>query len=76
MLNISHKLQDERAFSAEEEQKLQAALELEAKDLELVLDTIAFILEQVTSDKVASLVMKVYFRPPTILLSHQYLDSS
>ncbi|XP_065910643.1 COMM domain-containing protein 10-like [Dysidea avara] len=39
-------LKDERAFSTEEEQKLQAALELEAKDLELVLDTIAFILEQ------------------------------
>jgi len=38
--------QDERAFSAEEEEKLQAALQLEAKDLELVLDTTSFILQQ------------------------------
>jgi len=39
-------LKDERAFSAEEEEKLQAALQLEAKDLELVLDTTSFILQQ------------------------------
>lgn len=39
-------LKDERAFSAEEEQKLQIALELDIKDLDLVLDTTAFILEQ------------------------------
>ena len=43
----THTHQDERAFSAEEEEKLQAALQLEAKDLELVLDTTSFILQQV-----------------------------
>lgn len=40
--------QDERAFSEEEEIKLQGALELEANDLHVVLETAAFILEQVT----------------------------
>ena len=43
-------LQDERAFSVEEEQKLQVALDLDGKDLDLVLDTTAFILEQVKYD--------------------------
>lgn len=49
LLSFSHVCthQDERAFSAEEEEKLQAALQLEAKDLELVLDTTSFILQQV-----------------------------
>lgn len=39
--------QSERTFSEEEEQKLQAALSLEKKALSLVLETAAFILEQV-----------------------------
>jgi len=47
MHTLTHTHQDERAFSAEEEEKLQAALQLEAKDLELVLDTTSFILQQV-----------------------------
>ena len=76
LCNANYKLQDERAFSTEEEQKLQAALELEAKDLELVLDTIAFILEQVTSDKIVSLVVELCCRLPTILLNLHYLGSS
>ena len=39
--------QDDRAFSAEEEEKLQGAFELEGDDLHMVLETSAFILEQV-----------------------------
>lgn len=46
--NILFQSQDERAFSEEEEIKLQGALELEANDLHVVLETAAFILEQVT----------------------------
>lgn len=46
-----HKLcfssQGERTFSEEEEEKLQAALSLEKHALNLVLETAAFILEQV-----------------------------
>ncbi len=38
--------QDERPFTAEEESKLQGALRLEAKELELVLDATTFILQQ------------------------------
>lgn len=40
--------QEERTFSEEEEQKLQSALSLDKQDLSLVLDTTAFILEQVS----------------------------
>lgn len=39
-------LKAERSFSEEEEEKLQAALSLEKKDLQLILETISFILEQ------------------------------
>ncbi|CDQ60152.1 unnamed protein product [Oncorhynchus mykiss] len=42
-------LKEERTFSEEEEQKLQSALSLDKQDLSLVLDTTAFILEQVRS---------------------------
>lgn len=38
--------QSERAFTAEEEEKLQGALQLEPKELELVIDTTTFILQQ------------------------------
>lgn len=38
---------DERAFSEDEEEKLQIALGLESDDLHVVLETCAFILEQV-----------------------------
>lgn len=40
-------LQGERTFSEEEEEKLQAALTLDKHALDLVLETTAFILEQV-----------------------------
>lgn len=40
--------QGERTFSEEEEQKLQAALSLDKQALNLVLETSAFILEQVS----------------------------
>lgn len=40
--------QGERTFSEEEEQKLQAALSLDKQALNLVLETAAFILEQVS----------------------------
>lgn len=39
--------QGERAFSEEEEEKLQAALSLEKQALNLVIETSAFVLEQV-----------------------------
>ncbi|XP_068694296.1 COMM domain-containing protein 10-like [Montipora foliosa] len=39
-------LRDDRAFSEEEEEKLQIALGLESDDLHIVLETCAFILEQ------------------------------
>lgn len=41
--------QGERTFSDEEEQKLQTALSLDKQALNLVLETTAFILEQVTA---------------------------
>ena len=41
-------LQAENSFSEEEEEKLQAAFSLEKQDLHLVLETISFILEQVS----------------------------
>ncbi|XP_068741371.1 COMM domain-containing protein 10-like isoform X2 [Montipora capricornis] len=40
-------LRDDRAFSEEEEEKLQIALGLESDDLHIVLETCAFILEQI-----------------------------
>lgn len=40
--------QGERTFSEEEEEKLQAALSLDKNALNLVLETSAFILEQVS----------------------------
>ncbi|XP_075457346.1 COMM domain-containing protein 10 isoform X3 [Ascaphus truei] len=39
-------LKAERSFSEEEEEKLQVAFSLDKEDLHLVLDTIAFVLEQ------------------------------
>ncbi|XP_077989449.1 COMM domain-containing protein 10-like [Glandiceps talaboti] len=39
-------LRDERSFTEDEEEKLQSALGLESDDVHLVLETIAFILEQ------------------------------
>ncbi|XP_046574221.1 COMM domain-containing protein 10-like [Haliotis rubra] len=39
-------LKDERTFSEEEEEKLQSTFELSAPDLELVLETLEFILQQ------------------------------
>lgn len=46
LLSLRACVQDERPFSAEEEEKLQGALGLEAKDLELVIDTTTFIFQQ------------------------------
>lgn len=48
-------VQDERAFTPEEEEKLQVALHLEARELELVLDTSSFILQQVALSLAVSL---------------------
>lgn len=48
--------QGERTFSEEEEQKLQAALSLDKQALNLVLETAAFILEQVSCAHLTSLV--------------------
>ena len=39
-------MQNEKAFTEEEEEKLQVAFDLTSKNLENILDTISFILEQ------------------------------
>lgn len=54
--------QGERTFSEEEEQKLEAALSLDKQALNLVLETAAFILEQVRGE----------CRSPDNLLLHYY----
>ena len=41
-------MQDERSFTEDEEEKLETALGIEGRDLQLVLETTAFILEQVS----------------------------
>lgn len=46
--------QGERTFSEEEEEKLQAALSLDKQALHLVLETAAFILEQVRGGRPTS----------------------
>jgi hypothetical protein len=42
---------NEKAFSSEEEEKLQVSLELEKPDLKLLLESITFIIEQVSPGK-------------------------
>lgn len=43
---------DERTFSEEEEEKLQGSLELAGPDLELVLQSLEFFLQQVTAMRI------------------------
>lgn len=43
---INFYYQNEKAFTDEEEEKLQAAFQLTSKDIENILDTISFVLEQ------------------------------
>ena len=43
-----HSSQEESAFSPDEVEKLPAALKLEPKDVELILNTSTFIMQQVT----------------------------
>ena len=50
MCHVTVCLQDERNFTEDEEVKLQAVFALEAKDLELALETVSFFLEQVQHD--------------------------
>ena len=45
-MNVQVLLQSERAFTADEEEKLQGALQLDPKELELVINTTTFILQQ------------------------------
>ncbi|XP_029427017.1 COMM domain-containing protein 10 isoform X4 [Rhinatrema bivittatum] len=51
-------LKAERSFSEEEEEKLQAAFSLEKRDLQLLLETIAFILEQAVYQNVKPLALQ------------------
>ena len=44
---MTYILQDERTFTEDEEEKLQASLGLDGADLELVLQTLEFFLQQV-----------------------------
>lgn len=53
-------LQSERAFTADEEEKLQGALQLEPKELELVINTTTFILQQAA----------YHLAKPTVLKTH------
>ena len=46
--------QNERSFTEEEEEKLQAVFEVESRDLKLVLETITFFLQQVCACVVTS----------------------
>jgi len=51
-------LRDERAFSEDEEEKLQVSLGLESDDLHIVLETCAFILEQAAYHNAKGQVLK------------------
>ncbi|XP_030049372.1 COMM domain-containing protein 10 isoform X2 [Microcaecilia unicolor] len=51
-------LKTERSFTEEEEEKLQTAFSLEKNDLQLLLETIAFILEQAVYQNVKPLVLQ------------------
>ncbi|XP_018106522.1 COMM domain-containing protein 10 isoform X2 [Xenopus laevis] len=51
-------LKAERSFSDEEEEKLQAAFALDKQDLNLVLETIAFILEQAVYHNMKTTVLR------------------
>ncbi|KAM4808944.1 COMM domain-containing protein 10 [Rhinophrynus dorsalis] len=51
-------LKAERSFSDEEEEKLQAAFSLEKKDLQLVLETISFLLEQAVYHNMKTTVLR------------------
>ena len=53
-------MQSERAFTADEEEKLQGALQLEPKELELVINTTTFILQQAA----------YHLAKPTVLKTH------
>ena len=48
MNHVTRPLQDEQPFSEDEREKLQSALQLDPSNLDLVLDTTTFILQQVT----------------------------
>ncbi|CAH3018392.1 unnamed protein product [Porites evermanni] len=52
-------LKDERAFSKDEEEKLQAALGLESDDLYIVLETCTFILEQAAYHNAKAQLLKL-----------------
>ncbi len=51
-------LQNESVFTKEEEEKLEGALELDGKELELVVDTTAFILQQAAYHLAKSSLLK------------------
>nr|XP_033784943.1 COMM domain-containing protein 10 isoform X3 [Geotrypetes seraphini] len=51
-------LKTERSFTEEEEEKLQTAFSLEKNDLQLLLETIAFIFEQAVYQNVKPLVLQ------------------
>ncbi len=51
-------LQSEKAFTADEEEKLQGALQLDPKELELVINTTTFILQQAAYHLVKPAVLK------------------
>ena len=58
---------DERTFSEDEEEKLQGALDLSGSDLELVLQTLEFFLQQVcnhgNSDENSQITIREGFSP-------------
>lgn len=56
IIYVGFSLQGERTFSEEEEEKLQTALSLDKQALNLVLETSAFILEQVRDGHATSVL--------------------
>ena len=52
--------QDDQPFSEEEKEKLQGALQLEPRDIELVLDTTSFILQQVSAPSPVAVLITLY----------------
>jgi hypothetical protein len=64
-------LRDERNFTEDEELKLQSVFALEAKDLELVLETVSFFLEQVVIQDWLRLESQRYMYPENYALENE-----
>lgn len=64
--NFDFAVQEERTFSDEEEEKLQGAFGISSKDLDLVLQTLEFILQQVPYVFEFTILL-IFTSPPPLL---------